>query len=65
MGSAARRAWEDYFSPKATVNSFVAWARLLLPFSHRRSARFKIEEYLTPRLVRAKLRYTFTTGATD
>ena len=48
MGSAARRAWEDYFSPESTANSFVGWAR-----------------HISPRLVRAKLRYTFTVGATD
>jgi exostosin family protein len=65
MGLAARQAWEDYFSPQATVNSFVYWGRQLLEHSHRRPAWLAIEEYATPRLLKAKLRQALHPGATD
>lgn len=65
MGSAARRAWEDYFSPQATVNSFVFWGRQLLEHSPRRPTSLAIEEYATPRLLKAKLRQALHPGATD
>ncbi|HEY1581529.1 MAG TPA: exostosin family protein [Chthoniobacterales bacterium] len=65
MGRAARAVWEDYFSPAATVNSFVYWARLLFLHSHRRSTGLIVEEYTRPGLVRAKLRHLLKSGATD
>lgn len=55
MGLAARRTWEAYFSPQATFGAIVGWAQLLLAHSHRRPIMLQIEEYTTPRLVRAKL----------
>jgi hypothetical protein len=57
MGSAARRVWETYFSPEATVASVVGWARLLLTHSHRRPTRLQVEEYTDVRLARAKLHH--------
>ena len=57
MGAAARRTWETYFSPQATVGSIVGWAQRLLAHSHHRPILLQIREYTTPRLVRPKLRY--------
>ncbi len=56
MGAAARRAWEEYFSPATTIGSVVSWAQRLLLRSPRRPVRLWAEEQFTPELLKAKLR---------
>lgn len=63
MGLAARRAWETYFSPEATVGSVVEWARLLVGPSRRRPAGIRFGTFTSPRLLKAKLRYLFGRGS--
>lgn len=57
MGAAARRVWESYFSPQATVGSLVGWALQLLAQGDRRPALLVFAEYTGPRLVKEKLRH--------
>ena len=56
MGTAARRAWESYFSPEATVGSLVGWALQLLANGSQRPGSLAFAEYTSPRLIKDKLR---------
>lgn len=55
MGATARRTWEAYFSPQATVAALVGWAEQLLARRHRRPAFLRLAEYTSPRFVKNKV----------
>jgi Exostosin family len=57
MGRAARQAWDTFFSDRATVGSFVSWARSLIPGAVERPLAVRAAEYLHPRQLREKVRH--------
>ncbi len=59
MGAAARSAWDEYFSPGATIGSMVRWAGLLVGNPRRRPAEICLGEYGDPRRLKSKLRGVF------
>ena len=57
MGAAARKAWEQYFSPEATAGSVVTWAARLIERPARRPWRLRLRERTHPGILRRKLRF--------